>query len=507
MKRRIFVLGSVVLTATTVASYWLWQKRKKDFRYEVSQNEFLEQVAKLPLTQPKVFGKRLLGMNVNWVEQSRLRRDFTKLWKLLQQLGGNLTRDSYEWAWVQHSVNGPHVKDRFVAAAEDHIRNAYKSDGIESLRLLCYGNDVYWTGETVPSAPAFARFIEGFIAYAIRIMEDQPATKLFEVWNEWNLTSHFNGNEEIRRGSLYAQLFVHVAAAIHKKQPDAVVITQGLAISKETNGLPDNEFLVRTLNYPGVLQSADGIGLHPYFFKLHGAPEILMNYLAFTRQQLLREVKGYSERALPFFITETGFPTAEKSNFALGSRWGYGIDETLQAAFLARWAILCMSQPYIQGIVFHNFIDSGDDREDIEHNFGLLRSNLVPKLAWHRLAALIPALIQATEFEWVAGQTAKVSSVKEAFEAPVSPIYAVRFRSGPNRWCTAIWATSNKSTTARVVFPKDDGTLEVCKNQFNLEPHAFSSSTSGNMSIQLGSEPVYITQIQETKPDQLQIIV
>ena len=143
---------------------------------------------------------------------------------------------------------------------------------------------------------------------------------------------------------------------------------------------------------------------------------------------------------------------------------------------MARWAILCMSQHYIQGIVFHNFIDSGDDREDIEHNFGLLRSNLVPKLAWRRLAALIPALIQATEFEWVAGQTAKVSSVKEAFEAPVSPIYAVRFRSGPNRWCTAIWATSTKSTTARVDFPKDDVTLEVCKNQFNLEPHVFSSS-------------------------------
>ncbi len=508
MKRRIFALSGIALVVAAASGYWRWQKRKKDWHYDLPQNELLEQVAQLPLIQPTLLKKRLLGLNVNWIEQSRLRRDLTKVSTLLHQLGGNVTRDSHEWAWVQQKINGPYVRDRFVTTAEDHIRNTYKNNEIESLRLLCYGNNAYWRGETMPTTAVFSQFIKGFIAYTLHIMEDQPNTRLFEVWNEWNLTAHFKGNEEIRRGSLYAQLFVHAAAAIHKKSPDAMAITQGLAISKEANGLPDNEFLVRTLNHPGVLQSADGIGLHPYFFKINGSPERLMNYLVFTRQQLLREVKGYSERTLPFFITETGFPTAEKSNFSIGSSWGYGIDETLQAAFLTRLAILCFSQSYVQGLVFHNFIDSGDNKEDIEHNFGLLHNDLTPKLAWRRLAVLIPVLIQASEFEWIIGQTAEVAgSVKEAFDASISPIYAVRFRCGSNRWCTAVWATTSKSSTARVMLPQGANSLEVCEKQFNLEPNTFSNNASGHISIKLGLEPVYITQMQETKPEALQIMI
>ena len=503
------MLGSIALVVGTALGYRSWQNRKKEWRYDWPQNELLEQVAKLPLIQPAAPKKRLLGLNVNWIEQSRRRRDLTKLSNLLHQFGGNVTRDSHDWAWVQQRMNGPYVRDRFVTAAEDHIRNTYKNNEIESLRLLCYGNNAYWRGETMPTTAVFSQFITGFTAYTLHIMEDQPNTRLFEVWNEWNLTTHFKGNEEIRRGALYAQLFIHTAAAIHKKRPDAMVITQGLAISKETNGLPDNEFLVRTLNYPGVLQSADGIGLHPYFFKIHGSPERLMNYLVFTRQQLLREVKGYSERTLPFFITETGFPTAEKSNFSIGSSWGYGIDETLQAAFLTRLAILCIAQPYVQGLFFHNFIDSGDNKEDIEHNFGLLHSDLTPKLAWRRMTVLMPVLIQASEFEWIIGQKADEvpGSVKEAFDASISPIYAVRFRCGFNRWCTAIWATTSKSSTVRVMLPQDGNSLDVCEKQFDLEPKTFSSNASAQISIKLSLEPVYIRQVQETKPDVLQITI
>jgi hypothetical protein len=504
MKRR-FVALAAFAGLSSAGGYWAWKKWLQSEKEDSRPDELAATAAALALIQPAAPATRLLGWNINWVEQSRLRRDIPKIWEKFKQLGANTTRDAYEWAWVQNGKNSPFIKDRYVKPGEDLIRSEYKAASMQSLRLLCYGNVAFWTGEKMPTADQFTRFANGFAAYATHVADDQPDARIFEVWNEWNLTTHFNGNEEIRRGPTYARLFIHAAAAIHRKRPDAKVITQGLAVSKETNGLPDNEFLVRTLNHPGVLQSADGIGLHPYFFKLNGSPERLMNYLAFTRQQLLREVKGYDQRTLPFYITETGFPTAEKSGLSIGSRWGYGIDETLQAAFLARIAILCMSQPHVHALIFHNFVDTGTDRENIEHNFGILRSNLTPKLAWQRMSALNPALTKATDFEWIAGKTTDAPSVKEAFEAAIAPIYAIRFFVGENRWCTAIWTTSDKPQSTRIKPGSDAPLLEICDKQYGQEPRSQRPGADGQITLTLGAEPVYITQVSTTKPPALQI--
>jgi hypothetical protein len=505
MHRRWFGIATAAGLATA-AGHWGWQKWFAKSPVQRDPDALAQQMAKRPLTPPTQPTKRLLGWNVNWVEQSRQGRDFGKLMERLKQLGSNVTRDSHEWAWVQRGKDSPFTKDRHVKAAEDVIRSQYGAASLETLRLLCYGNDSYWTGEKYPSPEQFARFANGFAAYATHIMNDQPATRWLEVWNEWNLSNRFNGDESIRRGPLYAQLLVHAADAIHRKRPDAIVITQGLAISKEANGLPDNAFLMRTLNHPGVLQSADGIGLHPYFFKLQGSPERLMNYLAFTRQQLMREVKGYEERPLPFYITETGFPTAEKSSLAIGSRWGYGIDETLQAAFLARLAILCMSQPHVHGLVFHNLVDSGKDKGNIEHNFGLLQPDLKPKIAWHRMTALVPALLKATDFEWLVGQTSAAGSVKEALDADVAPVFAIRFQIDPGRWCTAIWATSGKPQTVRIKAAPDTGDLQVCDKQYGLSPRIIKPAAGGMLELGLDAEPVYVLQVASGKPAALQII-
>ncbi|MFM2112286.1 MAG: hypothetical protein RLZZ271_946 [Pseudomonadota bacterium] len=508
MKRRLIILSSLATLAVLGAGsgYLAWRKWWRESPGDARLDELAQQAASQPLVQPSAPAARLLGWNINWVEQSRLRRDLPKVWERFKASGANTARDSQEWTWVQRGRNSPFTPDKHVKAAEDLIHNDYKAAGVQSLRLLCYGHPAFWSGEEMPSPDQFARFAKGFVAYAEHVMGAQPDATHFEVWNEWNHTLRFKGNEEIRRGPLYARLFVQAASAIKRKRPDAQVITQGLAVSKESGGLPDNEFLVRTLNHPGVLQLADGIGLHPYYFKLNDSPERLMNYLAFTRQQLLREVKGYKQRTLPFFITETGFPTAEKGSLSIGSRWGYGIDENLQAAFLARLAILCMSQPHVQGLLFHNFVDSGSDKANIEHNYGVLRSDLSAKLAYARMAALVPVLAKASEFEWIAGKTTEANSVKEAFDAEVALVYAVRFQAEPGRWCTAIWATSGKPKTLRLKATPDEGELQACDKQYGLSPRSIKPAAGGVFELQLDTEPVYVMQAASGKPAALQVV-
>jgi hypothetical protein len=207
-------------------------------------------------------------------------------------------------------------------------------------------------------------------------------------------------------------------------------LTHGLAISSEADGFPDNRYLVNLLKEPGVLSLADGISLHPYYYSLDASPERLFNYLAFTRAQLIREVPGFQDRNPPFHITETGFATAKKGPVAIGTQWGYNISEAVQADFLERTVLLAWALPYVQNIVLHSFVDGGQDLDNLEHNFGVLRYDLSPKPAFHRLAQLLPVLHGSTEVKILAGDAyAAATSSKEALKAPVSPVYAVGWQS------------------------------------------------------------------------------
>jgi hypothetical protein len=437
---------------------------------------------------------------VNWVALSKRNTPIAKVWEALLASGARITRDSYEWAWVQNMRKGSFRRDAAINAAEDIIRKQYPAAGIESLRLLGYGNHAFFdpAKNAIDDAAQWDRFTEGFAEYARQIVDDQPETRTFEIWNEWNLTSSFGGNKTMRSANAYARFFVPVALAIRQMRPGAQILTHGLAISSEADGFPDNRYLVSLLKEPGVLALADGISLHPYYYSLDASPERLFNYLSFTRAQLLREVPGFQERNPPFHITETGFATAKKAALAIGTQWGYNISETLQADFLERTVLLAWALPYVQNIVLHNFIDGGQELDNLEHNFGVLRHDLSPKPAFHRLAQLLPVLHASAEVKVLAGDAhAPATTSKEAMKGLVSPIYALGWQSKPAmdsvgarspepRLHLAAWTTrkegataswTNKSTAAINVYRGLPGPGEPQSTPTRLAPGASMALT------------------------------
>jgi hypothetical protein len=424
-------------------------------RPPVDRNKPVKELPVTVRTMPPA--ARRIGWAVNWIGLSKRNAPIGKVWESLLACGARITRDGYEWAWVQQMRKGSFRRDSAINMAEDIIRKQYPAAGIESLRLLGYGNQAFFdpAKNSLDDPVQWERFTEGFAEYARQIVEDQPETRTFEIWNEWNLTSSFGGNKAMRSAKAYARFFVPVALAIRKMRPGAQILTHGLAISSEADGFPDNRYLIHLLNEPGVLALADGISLHPYYYSLDASPERLFNYLSFTRAQLMQEVPGFQERNPPFHITETGFATAKKGGLSIASHWGYNISETLQAHFLERTLLLAWALPYVQNIVLHNFVDNGQDPDNLEHNFGVLRHDLSPKPAFHRLAKLLPILHSATDVSVLMGEAyASATSSKEAMKGPVSPVYAIGWLGRPpidersSYLHLAAWTTQKEGATA-----------------------------------------------------------
>ena len=82
---------------------------------------------------------------------------------------------------------------------------------------------------------------------------------------------------------------------------------------------------------------------------------------------------------MPLYLTEMAWPSHQGA---------CGIDENLQAAYLARAFFLARTLPSIRGMWWYDFRNDGTDRTEREHNFGLVRQDFTPKPAYRVLTAV-----------------------------------------------------------------------------------------------------------------------
>jgi hypothetical protein len=122
----------------------------------------------------------------------------------------------------------------------------------------------------------------------------------WEIWNEPNLRQYWCPSID---PAAYAQLFVPAAEAIKASQPDARVLTGGLAIDGPAGEqMPVGEFLARALaSRPDLWQVADGIGAHMY---PAGETYQQLAVLATLRAEM---TAAGVPKTMPIFATELGW--------------------------------------------------------------------------------------------------------------------------------------------------------------------------------------------------------
>lgn len=258
--------------------------------------------------------------------------------------------------------------DRIVAAAT--------ARGLCPLGLVTYAPD--WAadhpdatgGYFAPSDPAlFADFAGAAAArYGSRIA-------VWEVWNEPNTVNYFKPRPDPAR---YGQLLAAASRAIKAADPDATVLSGGLAPAEDNGSDIAPLTFLRGMYANGANRSLDGFAIHPYTYPALPDDPTTSDWNTAQRMWLMRDVMvGGGDAAKKMWITECGAPTGTNRR---------AVSEGKQADTLRMMLATAENTPWLGPAFVYAMRDSGTDTADSEQNFGILRHDFTPKPAYEVVA-------------------------------------------------------------------------------------------------------------------------
>lgn len=193
---------------------------------------------------------------------------------------------------------------------------------------------------------------------------------VYEIWNEPNLRGFWPSGPDPRE---YARMLVPAAAAVHRHDAQATVLSGGLAQS-------DSRFLAGVYA-AGAGGSFDAVAAHSYpagdprECRLRGDGRGYRDQLCGLRD-VRRVMEENGDRAKAVWVTELGWSTAQPG----------GVDEAAQARLLGTsLRLLAREYPWVTVASVFNFRNDywmRDAPANIEGNFGLVKTDFTPKPAY-----------------------------------------------------------------------------------------------------------------------------
>ncbi|MFE7408506.1 hypothetical protein [Isoptericola sp. NPDC057559] len=359
---------------------------------------------------------------------------------LMAPLGAGTMREGPSWDTVETSpgvYEFPALFDAQVAAA--------KARGERPLVILAYFSRWYDGGKT-PSSP---EGIAAYARYAAAAAAHYGPDVDYEVYNEFNHT--FNTGACGTTAACYLDLLAPAADAIHAAAPGARVVGPVTAGARWD--------FMEDLFALGGLAYLDAVSYHTYDFPV--APEGRTEAGVATLRALIDEYAPGKD--IPIWLSEHGWTTTTG-----------GTTEQQQAAYVVRSAALLQAAG-VERVVYYELIDSGANRAEPEHNFGLTRlpaagaTALTPKPAY-------PAL--ATFNRLTAGRTL---TTLQRLDGAI----AADFADASGDVVRMVWATGAPVTvavgtgaSARVV--RGDG-------------RSWRARPDGRVQLTVGDDPVYVS--------------
>jgi len=283
-----------------------------------------------------------------------------RAYAMMRDAGITSVRADAHWAYVERQPNQLKIEPSWHRYLKETARH-----GLSTQFILGYGNQHHGGGEKPRTEPVRAAF-NRYVNHLSEAFKGQVA--YYEIWNEWDVEDP----RDHRFTQDYARLIADAAGIVRQRDPAAKV----LAGAVTTQGI-ESGFALRLLEN-GLMQSVDGLSLHPYVHCRgwrRNTPEAWIDWMAEVDKELTRA----AGRPVPLYLTEMAWPSHQGA---------CGIDENLQAAYLARAFFLARTLPSIRGMWWYDFRNDGTDRTEREHNFGLVRQDFTPKPAYRVLTAV-----------------------------------------------------------------------------------------------------------------------
>ena len=216
------------------------------------------------------------------------------------ELGASWVRIDVDWSRVERE------RGEFDWSNLDGLVVAARQRGLHVLGLLAYTPDCARPGGTPDKAPPIdPDDFGGFVSRAV----DRYAghIRAWEVWNEPNVSSFWYPSPD---PGAYATLLVTAATAIRAADPEAVVVTGGLAPAIDDPGRELSPSTFLDLLYDSTpLTAFDVVGVHPYTYP--GFPTEQQDWNTFASLPDLRRLMvARGDAETPMWFTEFGAPTA-----------------------------------------------------------------------------------------------------------------------------------------------------------------------------------------------------
>lgn len=324
-----------------------------------------------PGTSPRDLTDFILGFNAHFIKPRDL--------PLLDELGQPRLRLDLTWRRIadERGVVNP---DAPILLSVVHAPPQI----VEPLIILGYGHPAFQGGGR-PSAPESRR---AFVEYALASVARLSArSNFFEVWNEWNVEGMGQTPASEGRGNVadYVSLLRETYAALKARYPGLVLL------GGATGGIGREDDYMRRAIQLGMLDSLDGLSIHPYFYGAEGdvtLPEVAIPARLEQLRDWLKEAP--SHRDVPLYVTELGWPTFHEQ---------YGVTDDLQAMYAARSVLLLAAERPVKGVWIYELRDGGDDPKDREDHFGVVARDGTPKPAFHLMREMIALLRAARTIE------------------------------------------------------------------------------------------------------------
>lgn len=284
------------------------------------------------------------------------------MFEQIEKLHANSIRTDYPWYQVEKTkgiYSTPNIE------IENTLKKAI-SNNITPVIILGYGNPIYneKTKDNPRMKPIGENAVTGYVNYA-KWTADHFNNKdvIFEIWNEWVQGGGAGKKITLSKASIrsYSNIINKTCNAIKVNNSKAKVIIGSTSPFDDRSNLW-LKILVTNLD----MKCVDGISFHAYHY-YPKIKKISAESVASKLVELQKSLRGSANasNSIPFYITEIGVPSISSARY----------NENDIADYFERLIPLLKSKDFIKGVWWYDLMDDGKNREDIEHNFGLMRAD------------------------------------------------------------------------------------------------------------------------------------
>ncbi|HVA43479.1 MAG TPA: hypothetical protein VNF50_08355 [Acidimicrobiales bacterium] len=306
--------------------------------------------------------------------------------------------------WVRLDIDWPAVQNsagEFDWSLSDATIASAEAAGLNVLAVPTYTPDWAKLPSGYPDPVAYANFVSAAVArYGPQGVRD------WEIWNEENIASNWGPKAD---PVSYTALLKAASGAIWAVQPDATVITGGLAPAGDASdgsSLSPDSF-VSGIYAAGGKGYFSAVGSHPYSF-----PDMPMqpdSWNPFVNLPAMHQIMvNNGDGAKQIWLTEYGAPTGSTSR---------SVSESTQAAMVTQAARAAGAWSWAGPLFWYNWQDDGSDPTNWQKDMGLLNAPGSPK-------ASLAAFSSAAAAIQPVGSSPAPTNAAAASPAPTSSVPA-----------------------------------------------------------------------------------